>query len=1007
MITINLLTSFDKPFLWIWRDKTSQSSSEAAFAATYAGSSGSEMHRFQAALDSQIHGDVHAKVHQGERWEADCHGKTLLRTSQYRFHDQFWCAEDAARVLSEDPFAKAQQRVRIHLITASKYRQGKLCLWSPGRPERWVDAAGEDEVGPFFDVELEGRDQHLFLFKFVTVDGKHEPDYANRLWSSQDGAEIWVHSDSAAISSRRPSLQPLIVHFAPAVDGAAARMHLWQEGSDFVQDVHGTAEGDGWFRFEWDIYSELPYRLQFKDETQQPVWEHGEAKRQLFLRDGAVWAVDGQGQEQRLGSEGVWTLEGDHELFAAQPVADREVLLEIADIVSASPADGDIVLDVWINQARAPLLAGLGKHSDGNWRFTTYPEVVTSFRFRVKGMAEPVNRLSLKIAAETTGVTQRYVVRGRSDLLAAKPVPDLFRDPPFTIERPGAWIVGDRVRFALHSPRASCVEVIGEWTGWEQSPVPMHSTPDGVYWWAEVPVANITGALGRPNVHGTLYKFRLNQVRLVQDPAADWVENSNPASASRLVDHSLYAWRSNAWQRPGWEYLTVYQLHPTSFSRREGATGLLAVARELSDPNGYLRQVKATAILLMPVCEFAGDHGWGYNPSFFYAVESAYGGPDALKALVDAAHEQGRAVLLDVVFNHAGTGDNVLWAVAGESFFDGDTDWGAMINFDNPLAVHFFTQNLVHFMTRYRVDGFRFDFTRVIRYGQYWSDHIKRPGSGGGWDFMKQLQNAVHSVDRRCIMMAEHFPNEWDLSYPEGPMDTQWNDDFHDRLVDAARGWDVMGKLAEAMQQSQTACRRWHESTHFPESHDEVGNEPNRIVAVAEMGQGLRRNKVAAAATLFGRGIPLWFMGAESGEWRQFRNDDRDALDLDHYQRDEAACRIRHWWNRLCELRRGNSGIEGPSPIRVHYAQDRMLAFSRGEGAEWFVVLNFGDRSGEIPLATLNLPDGEYKELLNSSWGPYQVEWEDEHPNGGWDAHLRREYRLNVPDYGVVILQRR
>jgi glycosidase len=148
-------------------------------------------------------------------------------------------------------------------------------------------------------------------------------------------------------------------------------------------------------------------------------------------------------------------------------------------------------------------------------------------------------------------------------------------------------------------------------------------------------------------------------------------------------------------------------------------------------------------------------------------------------------------------------------------------------------------------------------------------------------------------------------------------------------------------------------------------------------------------------------------MGAESGEWRQFTQNSNDALDLDAYERDVAASRVRAWWNKLCELRRGNNRIEGPAPLRVHYAQDGMLAFSRGEGAEWFVVLNFSDRAGERSLGALNLPDVEYKELLNSTWGPYQVEWEDEHPNGGWDARLRRESNLNVPDYGAVILERR
>jgi 1,4-alpha-glucan branching enzyme len=255
-------------------------------------------------------------------------------------------------------------------------------------------------------------------------------------------------------------------------------------------------------------------------------------------------------------------------------------------------------------------------------------------------------------------------------------------------------------------------------------------------------------------------------------------------------------------------------------------------------------------------------------------------------------------------------------------------------------------------------------------------------------------------------MMAENYPNDWDLSRSQGPMDTQWGDNFHDRLVDAAKGWDVMRELADAIALTYVECERWHEATHFPESHDEVGNVPNRIVNVAGFGQGLRRNKVAAAATLFSRGIPLWFMGAESGEWRQFKQNTNDTLDLDAYEQDSNASRVRAWWNKLCELRRGNNRIEGPSPVRIHYAQDGVLAFSRGDGADWFVVLNFSNRGGERSLAALNLPFGEYKELLNSTWGSYRVEGEDEHANGGWNARLRREYNLNVPDFGAVVLER-
>ena len=542
-------------------------------------------------------------------------------------------------------------------------------------------------------------------------------------------------------------------------------------------------------RFQVPIYTELPYRFKFRNPGMQPEWEHDEARRNAFLRDGETWTIDGDATKRRLGAGGAWTLEGDHELFGAKPHADRQVVLDFVLAAPDSALPGPIALDVGVNRARRYSLTNLAAGPDGRWTFSTYPEVVTSFRFRSGGAAERVDRHTLKIPAAETGATRRSIVLGRAEPLARAPVVDLFLDPPFSIERPGAWIAGDQMRFAVHGPLAASVEIIGEWTGWQAAPVAMRSTRDGTYWWAQIPVATITGALGRPNVHGVLYKLVLNQVRLVQDPAADWVENSDPSRASKLVDHRLYAWRSNAWARPGWEYLTLYQLHPSRFSRRAGATGLAAVTRELTDPDGYLRKVNATAILLMPISEFAGDQGWGYNPSFFYAVESSYGGPDALKALVDAAHERGMAVLLDVVFNHAGASDNALWAVANESFFDSDTEWGAMINFDHPQVGHFFEQNLVHFMKNYRVDGFRFDFTRVIRFGDQWIAYGRRPGSGGGWTFMKQLQTAARGVDGRCLMMAENYPNDWDLTWPPGPMDTQWGDDFHDRLVDAARGW--------------------------------------------------------------------------------------------------------------------------------------------------------------------------------------------------------------------------
>ena len=378
----------------------------------------------------------------------------------------------------------------------------------------------------------------------------------------------------------------------------------------------------------------------------------------------------------------------------------------------------------------------------------------------------------------------------------------------------------------------------------------------------------------------------------------------------------------------------------------------------------------------------------------------------AFAQIVQARHGHGLAVLLDVVFNHAGTSDNVLWTVARESFFDGDTSWGAMINFDHPQVVHFFAQNLVYLRREFRVDGFRLDHTHTIVHSHEQSGHVTQAGSGGGWEFLHRLRAALHKVDSRCLLVAEHLPNEWPLTRYGGPMDSQWCDGFHDRLVDACRGFQVMSALADALKVTHTSCDQWYEATNYPESHDEVGNVNDRIANVSGFGQGLRRNKVAAAATLLSRGIPLWFMGAESGESAQFTFAGTTALDLDGYLADDARGRVRAWWNVLCELRGGNSRIQGPAPLTVHYAAGETLAFSRGEGLEYFVVLNFGPWSGWRPLAELNLPHGHYKELWNSTWPAFAVEWEDEHTNGGRDARLGRETWVQIPDYGAVILEK-
>src|SRR6185503_13117561 len=233
------------------------------------------------------------------------------------------------------------------------YREGRLFLWLPGKAGRFVDRGGFDAWGPRFSVDLDPEERRLFAFKFAA--GDWEPDYANKVWASSDGGEVWAHSRSAAVSAAAPARKALSVHFLGR-RAAGTLLHLWQEDSDFVVDVAGAAEAGGWQRFETPLYTGRPYRFVFRQPGGPREWEHQEAKREV--------RIDGDRE--------VWTLEGDRELFAAKPVPDRRVVLEVA----CGPADcplgtAGLYLDAWVNRGDLPLATAVAATAAGRYEFDT------------------------------------------------------------------------------------------------------------------------------------------------------------------------------------------------------------------------------------------------------------------------------------------------------------------------------------------------------------------------------------------------------------------------------------------------------------------------------------------------------------------------------------------------------------------------------------------------------------------------------------------------------------
>ena len=537
-------------------------------------------------------------------------------------------------------------------------------------------------------------------------------------------------------------------------------------------------------------------------------------------------------------------------------------------------------------------------------------------------------------------------------------------------------------------------------------------------------------AFARPPRAGDRYGFLLGRAdgseARVQDPAARRVESSDLNARSLVTVSSDYTWQDQSWSRPGWEYYQIYQLHPLRFSDRNTTlTPLERITEELDGDGGddYLKSLGVTAVQLLPVNEFAGDIGWGYNPSFFYAVESAYGTPDQLKRLVDTAHRSGVAVVLDLVFNHGGSSDNILWQIAQDdiahgTYYDGDTVWGPMVNFDNDVARHFFVQNIVYLAHEFHIDGFRFDFTRPIHNPD--DGNIRLRGSGGGWQFLREVREKVKAVDPKILLIAEELPNTWQVTAEDvghawagdrhGPFDAQWADGFHDGFKRALTG----GSLDELRAAFASFGDSWQDAVVYAESHDEVGNTDDRIAKRGRDGKGWEMAQLAAAGTVLARGIPMLFMGQEAGESLQFGQDDGrvspdtaptwwdDRLPLGAYETDPGRAKVLAWYKRMLEIRRGDLGRLAAGDIAITHLNDAngIVAFTRA-GGKYAVVLNFRGTSWQHYDVGVR---GRYQELANTSWPAFNLGGHPEQSRGG--DKRARHHRRAVPAYGAVVLVR-
>jgi 1,4-alpha-glucan branching enzyme len=562
--------------------------------------------------------------------------------------------------------------------------------------------------------------------------------------------------------------------------------------------------------------------------------------------------------------------------------------------------------------------------------------------------------------------------------------------------------------FKVWAPTRTTAHVRGEFNSWGLGN-PM--TKVGEHFIAFVP------AVGDRQ----MYKYFFNNATWNTDARARSLNPSQDLNA-HVEDPFRYVWQNDAHVTPPFEEMVVYQLHIGTFAGRNDPlgtppfpSGYAAVAARA----GHLAELGVNAVMFNPFTEFPGDLSVGYNPQSMWAPEWKYGTPDQLKAMVDALHAHGIAVILDIVWNHFTVNENFMWNYDGsQQYFDSphvDTPWGAQADFDKLAVRDYYAESALYWLEEYRLDGFRMDAT----------DYMNLPAqAAAGWALMQRLND---DVDRRWadkITIAEQLPNDSWVTRPTSlggaGFDTQYHDAFTDQLrqeiLDAAFGDADMWRISNIVNGSGQYLEGRY-AFNYLELHDEAwpSSGGQRLVKTIDttfphddqFAQG--RLKLGLGLVLLAPGVPAFLMGDEWLEDTDFGSDIGNRIDWSkkttyapHYQ----------YMRDLIGLRTGRAALRADAARHVFHINEglNVIAFRRWDGAgdEIVVVANFSnsDRNDYrlgLPVA------GDWVESVNSQ----AVEYGGAGPeNGGtlptepvsWDGYAQSRV-LNIPKMGVLVLE--
>lgn len=580
----------------------------------------------------------------------------------------------------------------------------------------------------------------------------------------------------------------------------------------------------------------------------------------------------------------------------------------------------------------------------------------------------------------------------------------------------GATRFSNGTTFRVWAPNATSVGVAGTFNSWSSAPL--------------VSEGNGNWSLDYRGVaDGAQYKYVVGSgtnVLWKNDPRARQMTNS---SGNSVVFGSDFNWTSNAYSTTTWDITVVYEMHVGAFaSPSGGGVGTFDTAVSKLD---YLKDLGVTTILLMPVGEFPGDYSWGYNPSYPFAVESAYGGPAKLKNFIDQAHNRGIGVMVDVVYNHFGPSDLDMWQFDGWSqngyggiYFYNDgratTPWGdTRPDFGRGEVRQYVRDNAAQWLQEFRADGLRFDSTVNIRTSN-WGDN------GDGWSLMQWINNDKNSAQPWKLMVAEDMQNnEW-LTKTTGSggagFDSQWAADFVHPIrsaltasSDVSRSmWSIRDAIVS---QSNGGGQR---RMIYTDNHDEDANGSQRLPSVIDSSNpgsywAKRRSTLGAVVEFTSPGIPMLFMGQEFLESGYFQ----DSVPLD-FSKATTYSGIKQLYKDLIGLRKNISGFSAGltgDNVNVFHVNDsaKVIAYHRwkngGSGDDVVVLANFSNTY--FSSYTVGLPrGGKWNVVFSSDWQGYSSDfWNTYNPdfyasNSGYDGLGYSSSFVLAPYSSLILVQK-